>query len=185
MHITGVVEQMAPKRNLSLWWFGTLICWHQMKQTQWGKKEDKSDRGSDWGEKKGYAWERVEMCVCAGVVCEALRSAMKSWAEMANLRSVKNVWMHLRASRDKKGSSGVQGLLLGLLIPRPSHPFRACLRSGSPRGRPSSASRFNMLCVPAPPAPLHLNHYCPRAGPPLPASRSLLKAPFKPGDVFG
>lgn len=57
--------------------------------------------------------------------------------------------------------------------------------SGSPRGRPSSASRFNMLCVPSPPAPLHLNHHCPRAGPPLLASRSLLKAPFKPGDVFG
>ena len=54
--------------------------------------------------------------------------------------------------------------------------------SGSPRGRPSSASRFNMLCVPAPPTPpLHLHHHCPRAGPPLPASRSLLKAPFKPG----
>lgn len=56
--------------------------------------------------------------------------------------------------------------------------------SGSARGRPSSASRFNMLCVPAPPAPLRLDHHCPRVVPPLPASRSLLKAPFKPGDVY-
>ena len=76
--------------------------------------------------------QRMEMCVRAGVGLRGSEECcVKSWAEMANLRSVKNVWMHLRASRDKKGSSGVRGLLLGLLIPRPSHPFRACLRSGS------------------------------------------------------
>lgn len=99
-----------------------------------------------------------------------------------------NVRTHLRASRDKKGSLGVQGLLLGLPNPQAQPSLQGMPQiwlSGSPRGRPRSASRFNMLCVPAPPAPLHLNHHCPRAGPPLPASRSLLKAPFKPGDVFG
>lgn len=78
--------------TLLLWWFGTLICWHQMKQTQWGKKEDKSDRGSDWGEKKAVhesGWKCVCVCVCVSAVCEARRSALKTWAETANLRSVK------------------------------------------------------------------------------------------------
>lgn len=133
--------------TLLLWWFGTLICWHQMKQTQWGKKEDKSDRGSDWGEKKAVhesGWKCVCVCVCKCSLWGTEEcSENLGWDSKPEERQ--NVWMHLRMSRDKKGSSGVRGLLLGLLIPRPSHPFRACLRSGS-----------LALCVddPAPPADL-------------------------------
>lgn len=110
-----------------------------MKQTQWGKKEDKSDRGSDWGrgrkkKKKRAVHESGWECVCVCVLlwfARSLRSAMKKLGWDGKPEERQNVRTHLRASRDKKGSSGARGLLLGLLIPRPSHPFRACLRSGS------------------------------------------------------
>lgn len=77
------------------------------------------------------------MCLCV-CVCENLGKPEER----------QNVWMHLRTGRDKKGSSGARGLLLGLLIPRPSHPFRACLRSDSLALRGRASSAFNMLCVP-------------------------------------
>lgn len=54
--------------------------------------------------------------------------------------------------------------------------------SGSPRGRPSSASRFNMLCVPAPPArppppPPSLS----QSGTPAPRFKEPAKGTFQAG----
>lgn len=85
---------------------------------------------------------------------------------------------------------GVRGLLLGIpppkKSPRPSHPFRACLRSGSaaPSQRPSSsAGRFNMLCV-LPCIPHrhhhhHLNHHCPAGGTAAPCFKEPAKGTFQ------
>lgn len=83
-------------------------------------------------ERKARACERVgNVCVRPGVGLRGSEECYEKLGRDGKPEKRQNVWMHLRASRDKKGSSGVQGLLLGLLIPRPSHPFRACLRSGS------------------------------------------------------
>lgn len=130
--------------------------------------------------KKEAVHARVRVCVCG------LRgSAMKSWAEMANLKSVKNVWMHLRASRDKKGSRG-----LARAPPRPPNPQaqpslqgmpQICAPWLSPRRRPSSAGRFNMLCVPAPPAPLHLRPALSQSGTPAPRFKEPAKGTFQAG----
>lgn len=72
--------------------------------------------------------------------------------------------------------------------PRPSHPFRACLRSGSAAlsQRPSSsAGRFNMLCV-LPSIPHrqhhhHLNHHCPASGTAAPCFKEPAKGTFQAG----
>lgn len=73
----------------------------------------------------------MEMRVCAAGVCEALRSLMKSWVEMANLRSVKMSGRICAQAETRRGLRLCKGFSLASLIPRPSHPFRACLRSGS------------------------------------------------------
>lgn len=69
--------------------------------------------------------------------------------------------------------------------PRPSHPFRACLRSGSAAlsQRPSSsAGRFNMLCVlPCIPHHHHLNHHCPAGGTAAPCFKEPAKGTFQAG----
>lgn len=70
------------------------------------------------------------MCVRARGVCEARRSLMKSWAEMANLRSVKTSGCICAQAETRRGLWVCKGFSLASLIPRPSHPFRACLRSG-------------------------------------------------------
>lgn len=135
------------------------------------------------GEEKGW----LEVCVC--VLVWFVRRCENLGPKMANLRSVKNVWMHLRSSRDKKGSSGVRGLLLGLLIPWPSHPFRACLRSDSlALCVDDSAPPADLICYVflLPRRPLHLNHHCPRAGPSLPFfffffSKESVKGTFQAG----
>lgn len=114
-----------------------------MKQTQWGKERRTSQtevviEGGKKKEKK-KAGGNVCVCVCVRDGCRFLRGSDRERCEKKKKKlgrdgepeKRQNVWMHLRASGDKKGSSGVRGLLLGLLIPRPSHPFRACLRSGS------------------------------------------------------
>jgi len=82
-------------------------------------------------DESGWKCGDMRVCVCVCVCVWFARSAMKSWGWDGEPEKRQNVWMHLRASGDKKGSWGSRGLLLGLLIPRPSHPFRACLRSGS------------------------------------------------------
>lgn len=70
---------------------------------------------------------------------------MKSWAEMANLRRVKMSGCICVRAETRRGLRERKGFSLASLIPRPSHPFRACLRSGS-----------LALCAddPAPPADL-------------------------------
>lgn len=143
---------MAPKRNIALWWSGTLICWHQMKKTQQRKKEDKSDGGSDWG-KKGLL-KRADGNVCAR--SWGLRGSEESYEKLGwdgKPEKRQNVRMHLCAGGDKKGSLGVQGLLLGLPNPQAQPSLQGMPQiwlSGSPCERPSSTSGFNMLCVPAP-----------------------------------
>lgn len=143
---------MAPERNIALWWSATLICWHQMKRTQQRKREDKSDGGSDWG-KKGLLM-RADGNVCAR--WWGLRGSEESYEKLGwdgKPEKRQNVRMHLCAGGDKKGSLGVQGLLLGLPNPQAQPSLQGMPQiwlSGSPCERPSFTSRFNMLCVPAP-----------------------------------
>lgn len=110
-----------------------------MKQTQWGKERRTSQTEVviEGGKKREKKKAGGNVCVCVRVtvagfcVARIGSAAKKKLGRDGEPEKRQNVWMHLRASGDKKGSSGVRGLLLGLLIPRPSHPFRACLRSGS------------------------------------------------------
>lgn len=140
---------MAPKRNLLLSYFDDLVLWYV--DIKWNRHSGERKRTSQTevvieGKKRLFMRAGGNVCVC---VCKCSLWGTEECSENLGWDSKpeerQNVWMHLRMSRDKKGSSGVRGLLLGLLIPRPSHPFRACLRSGS-----------LALCVddPAPPADL-------------------------------
>lgn len=116
--LTIVVDLMSPRRYPPLWWFGTLICWHQMKQTQWGEKKGESDRGSDWGGKKK---DFVNVCMCVW----KLRLRLQTWGASKCLDA-------FAYERRQEGVFGrARSSSLASLIPRPSHPFRACLRSDS------------------------------------------------------
>lgn len=90
--------------------------------------------------KKGRVWKQMEMCVRAGVVFEARRGRSKKLGWDGEPEKRQNVWMHLRVSRDKKGSSGVRGLLLGLPNPQAQPSLQGMPQiwlSGSPCKRPS------------------------------------------------
>lgn len=119
-----------------------------------------------------------------GGVCEARRAVVKCLAETANLGRVKTSGCICVRAETRRGLWLSEGFSLAWLIPRPSHPFRACLRSGSLALRADDSAppaRFNMLCVPAPPTPLHLNHHCPRAGPLLLRFKEPAKGTFQAG----
>lgn len=134
---------MAPTRNpapaLMICHFDTLTS----NETDTVERERGQVR-QRWG--LGGGGEQVEVCAS---LCENLGKPEER----------QNVWMHLRTGRDKKGSWGARGLLLGLLIPRPSHPFRACLRSDS-----------LALCVDEPAPPADLICYVFPLSPPPPTS---------------
>lgn len=141
-----------------------------MKQTQWGEKEDKSDRGGDCGGASG------SVCLCVWKLGQTW-GASKCLDAFAYRQRQEGMFGCTRASPwppNPQAQPSLQGMPQIWL-------------SGSLRGRASSASRFNMLCVPTLPRllpplslPLHLNYHCPWVGPSPLVSRSLLKAPFKP-----
>lgn len=165
---------MAPQKNrkaptLMIWYFDMLTS----NETGTVGKERGQVRERLWL-RGGGAQEWWE-CVCV-------------WELGLNLRSVKTSGRICVARRDKTGSLGVRGASSWPPNPQAQPSLQGIPQiwlSGSPRRWASSASRFNMLCVPAPPGSPPPQPSLSLSGTSLAVSRSLLKAPFKLGDVFG
>lgn len=153
---------MLLKSKGRLWW---RLWYVDMK---WSRQSGKTRGQSELEE--GIAPNSEDVCVWKDCWEKVGQRRRQTWgaSEMSGCICVR--------TETRRGSRGCASQSPGPAIPL----GHASDLLSSARRRPRSAGKFNMLCVPAPPAPLRLHHHCPRVGRPLPASRSLLKAPLKP-----